>query len=419
MRLMWLCNAELGFVSEALGRPAAVNGGWMNGAAKSLLESSEVSLLAICYPQKLSPRVVRTYGEGWSSFGFQYRLEDRRASAQTIGTFEALIDEIQPDIIHLHGTEFPYCESMILAAESKGLLAKTRISIQGLVSIYASALLNGVPTRISRRRTLSELKNGTGLIKQARAYAERGEAERRAIALAGGIIGRTKWDRACCEQINPSLVYDHCGETLRDEFYVASPGCDVSSHAIFFSQGDKPIKGLHMLIRALSVVKTVFPDVKVVVSGSKGFRSDPLRGTSYGIWCRDLAQKLGVIDCFEFQGTLEARNLIEVMKSCACFVSASAMENSSNSLGEAMMLGLPCVSSYVGGMPSMAEAGHEVLFYPFAEPNMLADAILRLFGDPEMSIVLGASARERALVNHSPRQNLEDLLNIYYRAASK
>lgn len=417
MRVLWLCNSELDFISNALGHTAPVSGGWMNGAAGELLNGGQVSLLVICYPQTGTRQIVKSSGASWVGYGFPYGRAERCDASRLIPTFEALIDEVRPDVVHAHGTEFPYCESMMRAVEAKCVLEKTRISIQGLVSICASHLLDGIPTRISSRRTLSEVKNGMGLAWQVRDYARRGESERTAIKLTRGIIGRTEWDRVCCEQINPSIVYHHCGETLRDEFYVAEPGRDASSHAIFFSQGDKPIKGIHMLIRALPFIRRAFPDMCVRVSGSSGFRSDPVRGTGYGIYCRNLAAKLGVLDAFEFLGTLDALHLVGAMKRCACFVSASAMENSSNSLGEAMMLGLPCVSSFVGGMPSMAANGIEAIFYPFAEPNMLADAVIGLLADEERADALGNAGRVRALENHSRAKNNKELLDIYSRTA--
>lgn len=418
MRVLWLCNSKLAIISRAQGNVAAVNGGWMDGAAESLLSSDEVSQLAICYPQDSTTSIVEMQEDAWKAYGFPYGKGLGRTPQHVVDNFKKIIEDNHPDVIHIHGTEFPYCESMMLAAEDLGLLSSTRISIQGLVSVCAGALLDGVPARVAQRRTLSEMKNGSGLLKQVEDYKLRGQAERRAIAAAGAVIGRTEWDRACCEQINPSVPYYFCGETLRSEFYEAEPGYDASAKTIFFSQGDKPIKGLHNLIKALPIIKDMIPDIKVKVSGSFGFRSNMFRGTSYGIWCHDLAAELGVLDCFCFLGTLDAPRLIEEMKACSCFASTSSMENSSNSLGEAMMLGLPCVSSFVGGMPSMAVPEKEVLFYPYSEPNMLADAILRLFKNRELAARLSVAGRERALHNHSPQKNLEDLILIYRNAST-
>ena len=73
------------------------------------------------------------------------------------------------------------------------------------------------------------------------------------------------------------------------------------------------------------------------------------------------------------------------------FLLPSQSENSPNSLGEAMLLGLPCVASNAGGIPDMLADGQEGLLYGDA---LAADALgarcLRRAGRPRRRRGAGA-----------------------------
>ena len=95
------------------------------------------------------------------------------------------------------------------------------------------------------------------------------------------------------------------------------------------------------------------------------------------------------------------------------FVCASSIENSSNSIGEAMILGVPVVASDVGGIKSFLSHEKEGLIYHGTADYMLADNIIKIFESKELAIRLGNAAHERAKVFHNVNKNLQALSNIY------
>ena len=95
------------------------------------------------------------------------------------------------------------------------------------------------------------------------------------------------------------------------------------------------------------------------------------------------------------------------------FVSASIIENESNSLGEAKCLGVPSVSSYVGGCTNFLEHKKDSLVYPFNEPYMLAEYVCDIFGDSQLAVSLSKQARKNAMIIHNRKENTDQLIKIY------
>ena len=95
------------------------------------------------------------------------------------------------------------------------------------------------------------------------------------------------------------------------------------------------------------------------------------------------------------------------------FVSPSSIENSPNSVGEAMILGVPCISSDVGGVKNMLKHGEEGLVYPFHDPYVLAHYIDEIFSSQSFAEKLSYNAKQHAETTHSQKINLKSLIDIY------
>jgi glycosyltransferase involved in cell wall biosynthesis len=102
----------------------------------------------------------------------------------------------------------------------------------------------------------------------------------------------------------------------------------------------------------------------------------------------------------------------ELLKSHA-FILPSLIENSPNSLAEAMLVGTPSVASFVGGVPSMAKDNESALFFPSGDEAVLAEQIRRIFLDDDLARRLSVRAREVARVRHSKNKIVGDMLEIY------
>jgi len=105
------------------------------------------------------------------------------------------------------------------------------------------------------------------------------------------------------------------------------------------------------------------------------------------------AALLQVSDIIRFIGF--RTDVLDLYYSSDLFIMSSDSEGMSNSLREAMTLGLPCISTDVYGVDELFEDGRNGISVPKGDANALFQAIVDLFSDSEKSKELGENARKR------------------------
>jgi glycosyltransferase involved in cell wall biosynthesis len=105
--------------------------------------------------------------------------------------------------------------------------------------------------------------------------------------------------------------------------------------------------------------------------------------------------------------------MVEQYLGARLFVSPSMIENSSNSVCEAQLVGTPVVASLVGGTMDLVTHRHTGLLYRFEETAQLADYICELLGDDDLCCRLSDAERQTALARHDRTAIAHALMQIY------
>ena len=460
MRILWLCNFMPPAAARQLGQAYTNKEGWISGLLGMVMKKQRENavLLATAFPVSLESGLIRKREEIFQDavtvekgtlYCYGFYEDSFRPEKYDEGLEERLgkiIRDFKPDIVHCFGTEYPHTLAMCRVFPKKKRLL---IGIQGLCAVYANAYLAHLPRSVVGSVTLRDFLKRDSITRQQRKFIQRGRMEKEAVKLAGNVTGRTAWDRHYSSEWNPNAVYYSMNETLRENFYEGSWKEEFCiPHSIFLSQGDYPIKGLHYMLRALPFIKRKYPDVKVFVAGNNltayGTLKERLKISSYGKYLRSLIRQEGLDGQVEFLGKLNAEEMKERYLSSHLFVCCSTIENSPNSLGEAMLLGMPCVSADVGGIPSIFRNGEDGILYRgfrtscnsfdrtggegtedseevadkgekglSAVSRRLAEAVLEIWADREKAVQYCSSAREHAAKIHDREKNFRRLLDIY------
>ena len=169
-------------------------GGWLTGLYESLNLSNDISEIMICYPTHDIEEKEFTVGK-LHAVPFVYCIENTSDELE-LG-FLSLLQKYDPDVIHIHGSEFSYAFAMSNAAEKCNRLDRVVCSIQGMVSVYAYHYYASLPDSVARKKTLVERLKGTSRERQKIDYEKRGLDERTLLKKIKHVVGRTSWDRAC------------------------------------------------------------------------------------------------------------------------------------------------------------------------------------------------------------------------------
>lgn len=409
MKILWIVNIMFPEALELLdaGSHHMSSGGWMIGAAEELVKRQDVELSIVSVSSRVN-EIVYLDGDKIHYCIVPLCINSKKYSSY----FSEINKTINPNIVHIHGTEYSYGWAWLRINPSSNVV----VSIQGLVGVIAKYYRAGLTLKeILCNITIHDFLKRT-IIGEQRNFYRRGKIEEQVLRKVGHVIGRTSFDKAHCCSINPNLKYHFCNETMRSEFYTGQWSYDSCvPHTIFLSQATYPLKGLHIVLKALPLVKRKYPDVKMRIAGKdityKSGLKARLRYTGYGNYLHKLIHKYKLEDTVRFIGLLDAEGMKREYLSANVFVSPSAIENSPNSIGEAQLLGVPVVASFVGGVMDMMK-GNESNLYRYEEVEMLAEKICSVFSHkPEQSQLL--NMRKQALIRHDAERNVNALMEVY------
>lgn len=322
-------------------------------------------------------------------------------------TLHIMLDVIKrstPDLIHIHGTE-----------SSFGLIADyvkdipIVYSIQGLLAPYSEKYFSGMPDK--EIYSLESIRDKLHFVSYRDVYKDfcyRAEREKRFLSQAQYVIGRTFWDEYITGLFNPDRKYFLVDEILRSPFYTV--------------QWHHKKNGRYQIISTIS--GGIYKGYEVVLKTALLLQSYSRVDFEWTIAGYDaeskyvkIAEKLTSIKSKNvniiFKGRVNADELSELLENSDLYVHVSHIENSPNSVCEAMLVGLPIIATYAGGTGSLLQNEKEGILVQDGDPYILAGAIMMMKLNPEKAAFLGANARKRALARHSAERILEQLVTAY------
>lgn len=411
MKVLWISNVLFPDVCNELKVSHPIVGGWMYAGAKMLIEVNpkiELAVASLYNGEQL--KSIEKY------FIDYYLIPNKGVNAHYNPALEKYFAEIisrfKPDIIHIHGTEYPHSLACLKGSNSENVV----VSIQGLVSLYSKYYLGGIQEKIVlKNRSLRDFIKNDSLLNQQKKMQKRGTYEIELLKNVKHIIGRTSWDLTNTWAINPMAKYHFCNETLRSLFYQKQWDLEnCKKYTIFLSQAHYPIKGIQNLIQALPIILEHFPETKVYVAGNDFISAPWYRKNGFAnhllyLMKKNQIQKNQII----FLGPLNETMMVEQYTLAHVFLCPSVIENSPNSIGEAQIVGVPCVASYVGGTMDMIKDQETGLLYRFEEIAQLAKQICRIFENDNLAISLSIKSRKVALMRHDKLKNATQLNSIY------
>ncbi|MES2298463.1 MAG: glycosyltransferase family 4 protein [Pseudomonadota bacterium] len=134
-------------------------------------------------------------------------------------------------------------------------------------------------------------------------------------------------------------------------------------------------------LRAFALVAAVMPAARMVIAGMGPQRAALER----------LATELGIAASVRFAGNVERQAMPALYQAADVVLNPSTVDNTPNSVLEALASGVPVVSTDVGGIPYLVAHECTALLVPPRAPQAMADALLRLLREPRLAQALRAA----------------------------
>ncbi len=409
MKVLWFSNTPANS-DEYFGSELKGTGSWIKTLDKFLQNKVDLHV-AFMHHNDIQFMYNRTcYHAITNKMSFSRKvlrkLFDDHAVQYELRKYLEIIDKVQPDIIHIHGTENSFVD--IISYSNIPIV----LSVQGNITVIMHKFFSGFEERFLHIKKFDKFSIKDFLFPKSysQTYSQLKKMRQRELKyfyLVKNIIGRTDWDRRITQVFSPSRNYFHVDEILRESFYQQQWRPHYREKPILISvAGTAFYKGIETICLALNELNKTGVCFEWRIAGI--IENDLI--------VKIIKKKLDVNfpkDGLVFLGNLNEEHLVRSLLDSDIFVLSSHIENSPNSLCEAMMLGLPCISTFVGGTGSIIIDKEDGMLIQDGDPWAMAGVILELVNNKDKAIMIGEKARRNAKNRHDKIKIVDDLVNAY------
>lgn len=384
--------------------------GWQDSLENLVKTDTSVTLaiaFPVCYPAENKTIDGVCYFPLYTSLTFWERLKSRTSAfvlmEKHVQNALKVIEDFSPDVIQVFGTEFGF-----------GLIAKHTsipvvIHIQGAMIPYDNAKyppgyngctyfksVKGNPLRLINNALICKFRDS------------RVEMEKEVWQYVKYYMGRTEWDKAVSAVFHPNRVYYHVEEALRPAFlsnqYQWRP--PENGKLSLISTGCSSLwKGLDMMLKTAKVLKELGIDFEWNVCGR--MPNDHRMVVEYQE--KITFKQVGI----NILGMIPADKVAKLLCSSTLYVHTAYIDNSPNSICEAQAVGIPVISTNVGGISSLISNSVDGVLVPANDPYQMAYQIISLSRDMSKMKEISDRGKAKAMVRHNPAKILTQLKVCY------
>ncbi len=409
MKILWFSNKAFSDKDDCS------SGTWLGALAKNLVATGQVELFNITIgnvevPIKQDAGAIHQW-----IIPISKSRRDGLPPSHIIAELVGIVKDVSPDLVHIWGTESYW-----------GLLSARNL-IQQPVLLETQGLKFAIAKVFHGGLTFSEQISSIGLkellrrstIYQARkSFEEWGIFEKEMLSRHRFITVQTDWLEAQVRQYNDTCEIFRNDFVLREEFYSSEKWRHSANPTIFCTAAySAPFKGLHVAVRAVSILKKRLPAIRLRIAGAhqrKGFRQD-----GYISWVNQEISRLGIDNHVTWLGPLSAPQIIAELLECAAVVIPSFVEGYCLGLAEALMIGTPAVAAFSGGIPCIAKNDESALFFPPGDEAMCAYQLRKVLSDRKLAESLSQEGIKIAERRNDWSKVVKKQLEIYRQVLSE
>lgn len=409
-KILWFCTAE--FSDEKI----KTTGTWLIAMGNALAKSEDFELYNVACGdvESITPRNSENIIQ-WI-VPHEKIKKYNRGSKELIAFIQKIDSEINPDLIHLWGTE----NGFGFAVTEAKLQTPVLLDIQGLLFAYVQYYYGGLSNldlfRCIGLKELLRPKNHPFFLRKL--FKNKGKHELQLIKQMKNIAVQSDWVDSIIRHVNPTTSIKPTGIMLRSEFYETPnweyPHADETINIFTSCSGPIPYKGFHVVFDAIALLKKKYPGIKLNIGGKiEVHKKYGVIRDGYTSFLLNKAKNLGITDSITWLGMMDADEMIKEMHRSTLVIVPSFVETYCLFMAESMMVGVPTVASYSSALPELAVHDHSALYFPPGDHWSCARQIERIIIDRTLALKLSTNARSIALERNDESKVLQKQLGIY------
>ena len=387
-------------------------GGWIESLQRSVVAHSEINLGVVFISSDKDAPVKKDGNVTYYPVYVHRTIIDKLRDLYTNRYFDTValekylrvIKEFKPDLIQVFGSEWNF--GLIKLYVDVPII----VHMQGFWPQYRNC---GFPPGFSKldyvlsrwykptsplNRLLDDMKS-----------KERAGREEKILQMNDNYFGRTEWDKAITRLYNPNSKYYFCSEALRDAFVTEGRKWSLQKDSIvvFVTTGTgTPLKGLDLVLKTAKLLKKYAPfNFQWRLCGPT-----PLDMKRFERKAKIKSSDVNVVPL----GICSAEKVKEHLLSSFLYIHTAYIDNSPNAICEAQYIGLPIISTNVGGVCSLFASDYpKEALVPTNDPYLLASVIVGFYKNKEQLIEMANSNYKISRKRHDDETIYTSLWNAY------
>lgn len=410
-RVLWFSNNAIPLVSTAGQTPRYMGQGWV-GALESAIGDNPDFQLALAFPEKTISTMKKVMVNNRIIYQIPYpnsklerwkiRFLNKMEDENYIKRYLEVVDDFQPDLIHIYGTENAFGE--IINRVKSPVVVDLQGVLTGILPKWFSFI---TPKEAYKASSFWSKININTHYHYYKSRFKRVEREQRILSQSRFLIGRTRWDRLQMKVLAPKASYYYVNRVIREPFWKVTWTKDTASPLKFLSVMNPDFyKGFDVILETANHLKVLGFDFEWNIAGMT-HDNDMVRIAETKKKLK--AEKLNI----RFLGKQKADEIASILTQTSFFVHPSYIDNSPNSVSEAMVVGTPVIATNVGGIPGMIIDHETGWLFQEGDARMLAGLIIDLVSQPEMVANVAGAGQQVARHRHHPQTVVPQLLAAY------
>ncbi len=183
-----------------------------------------------------------------------------------------------------------------------------------------------------------------------------------------------------------NATFHYVPNSVKDEFFRLRN--KEEENRILFAGRVIPLKGIHVLLKAVEMIRKKYPNIKLYIAGA-------IQNINYYNKLRNFVEINNLYGNVEFLGLLNESQLMDEYAKCEILVLPSFHETFSMVVAQAMAAGKAIIATKEGGL--LIENNRTGLLVECGDIKGLAEKIVQFLNDDNLRYKMGKNAKQEAL----------------------